>query len=76
MLGYCVIPILLWYLCFLFIVKIYYYIDSHGEKHGSINEHKVRIIAEQNYAIHTLNSCDIKDFDGHLMSEDINYFAP
>ena len=47
---------------------VYYYI-SGGKQVGSLNIEKIQKIALTN-GIHTISSCSISDFTGHLLSSE------
>jgi len=48
-------------------VRVYYFIGRNRELIGSINEEKIRIMADGRGAVFF---CDISEFDGYLMGSD------
>jgi hypothetical protein len=53
-------------------VKVFYFVDRHGDKQGSLSEFKIREMARQNY-VDKIYEERLKEFDGHLMGEE--YYA-
>jgi len=47
---------------------VYYYVDHCGNKHGSVDEYKTQMMAEQNYC-DEIHKIDISLFKGHLMGK-------
>jgi hypothetical protein len=47
-------------------MKVHYYINESGNKIGSLNLEKVKAMSDGK----PVYSCDIAEYNGHLMSED------
>ena len=56
------------FICGVYIMKVYYWLDNLGRSKGTLNENKAIAMAQSK----KVDECDISDFKGHLMGDDWN----